>query len=111
MIAGTVKGSSPNRSMSACSASSRCCPSIARGILVDGIEPQRLVARDDDRPRDGREIPRLAALLVILDELVDLPADDRPLIGLVARSDAALQEVPVDLRWRAALLATAADRL
>src|SRR5450759_6034550 len=83
----------------------------ALGIRVDAIESQRLIARDDDRPRDGREGPRLAALLVILDELVDLPADDRPLIGLVARGDAALQKIPVDLRWHAALLATTADRL
>src|SRR5690606_6569115 len=48
---------------------------------------------------------RLAALFVVLDELVDLPADDLPLVGLLARGDSPLQQVPVDLRAGAALAA------
>jgi hypothetical protein len=50
-------------------------------------------------------------LLVVSDELIDFPADDRALVGLLARSDSAFQQIPVDLRWHAALLAAAANRL
>ena len=82
-----------------------------RRAALDGLELQRFVARDDDGAGNRRQIPRLAALLVVGDELVDLPADDRALVGLVARRDAALEEIPVDLRRRGALLAAAADRL
>src|SRR5205823_774222 len=50
-------------------------------------------------------------LLVVLHELVDLAADDLPLIGLLARRNAALEQVPVHLRRRGAvLLLPAADR-
>jgi hypothetical protein len=51
-------------------------------------------------PGDGRQIARLAALLVVLHELLDLLADDVPLIGLFARRDAPLEQIPVDLRLR-----------
>ena len=126
MIAGTVNGSSPKCSMSACSASSRCWPSMARRMPSrsgtfsvpteapgsDRLETQRLVARDDDRAGNRRQIARLAALLVVLHQLVDLLADDLALIGLLARADAPLEQVPVHLRSvRRRLLAPAADRL
>ena len=63
-----------------------------------GLKRELLVARDDDRARNRRQVARLAALLVVLHELVDLAADDLPLIGLLARRDAAFEQVPVHLR-------------
>ena len=39
---------------------------------------------------------------VVLHQLVDLPADDLALVRLLARGDAALQQVPIHLRRRAA---------
>ena len=114
MIAGTLKSSPANRSMSACSASSRCWPSIARrmpsrsgtfrmpdaAVVARRLEVQLLVAADDHGAGNRREIARLAALLVVLHELVDLAADDLALIGLFARRDAALEQVPVHLGRR-----------
>ena len=116
MIAGTLKSSPANRSMSACSASSRCWPSIARRMpsrsgtfrmptrpsSPDAWNVELLVAADDHRARNRREIARLAALLVVLHQLVDLAADDLALIGLLARRDAALEQIPVHLRRRGA---------
>ena len=76
------------------------------------FEAERLVARDDHRAGNRRQVARLAALLVVLDQLVDLAADDLPLVGLVAGGDAALEQIPVDLgRRRQAFSAAAPDRL
>ena len=82
-----------------------------RRAVFDGIELQRLVTRDDDGAGDRRQIPRLAALLVVRDELVDLLADDRALVGLLARRDAALEQIPVHLRRRGGSSSAAAYRL
>ena len=67
---------------------------------LDRLERQFLVARDDDGAGNRRQVPRLAALLVILNEFVNLSPDDLALVGLLARGDAALEQVPVDLRRR-----------
>ena len=80
-------------------------------FVLGRLERQLLVARDDDRAGNRRQIARLPALLVVLHELVDLPADDLALVGLLARGDAALQQVPVDLGGRAAALPAADRRL
>ena len=56
--------------------------------------------RDDHGAGNRRQVARLAALLVVLHELVDLRADDLALVGLLARRDAPLEQVPVDLRRR-----------
>jgi hypothetical protein len=46
------------------------------------------------------QIAGLPALLVVLDQLFDLLADDLALIGLLARRDSSLKQVPVDLGLR-----------
>ena len=69
-----------------------------RRLAGDGLELQRLVARDDDGAGNRRQVARLAALLVVLDELVDLLADDLALIRLLIGGDAAFEQVPADLR-------------
>jgi hypothetical protein len=69
------------------------------------VELQGFVAGNDDRARNRRQIARSAALLVVVDELVDLLADVVALVGLLARRDAALEQVPVHFR----LSRTAAD--
>ena len=87
-----------------------------------GLERQLLVARDDHRAGNRRQVARLAALLVVLHELVDFLADDLALVGLVARRDAPLEKIPVHLRrlrqprlllaaahWRLRVLAVAQD--
>ena len=61
------------------------------------LELERLVARDDHRAGNRRQVARLAALLVIGDQLVDLLADDLALIGLLAGRDPPLEQVPSDL--------------
>ena len=125
MIAGTVNCSSAKFSMSACRASNRCCPSIARrtpsrsGTFsrpsrlpgFDRLERQLLVGGDDDGAGNRRQIARLPALLVVLDELFDLAADDVALIRLLARRDAPLEQVPADLRLRCLFLAAPHRRL
>ena len=106
-------------SMSACSASSRCWPSMARrmpsrsghlqpadrGARLDRLERQLLVARDDDGAGNRRQVAGLTALLVVLHEFVDLSPDDLALVGLLARRDAPLEQVPVHLRRRLLLAA------
>ena len=67
-------------------------------IVGRRLERELLVAGDDDGARNRRQVARLAALLVVLHELVDLLADDLALIRLLARRDAALEQVPVHLR-------------
>jgi hypothetical protein len=56
-----------------------------------------LLADDDDRARDGREVAGLAAVPVVLEEFLDLPPDDRPLEGGLALPDPLFQDLPVDL--------------
>ena len=73
------------------------------------FECKLLVTRDDHGARDGRKISRLSTLLVVLHEFVDLSPDDLTLIGLLARRDPALEQVPIHLRGR--LLVAATDRL
>ena len=71
-------------------------------VFVRRLERQLLVARDDHGARNRRQVARLAALLVVLHELVDLAADDLALIGLLARRDAPLEQIPVHFRGRRA---------
>src|SRR5688572_9174256 len=80
-------------------------------VAVDRLKGQLLIARDDDGSGYRRQIPRLPALLVVLHELVDLPANDLALIGLFIRGDTAFQQVPVDLRRRPPALAPPDRRL
>src|SRR5262249_1939898 len=82
-----------------------------RRPVFDGLELQGLVTRDDDGAGNRRQVSRLAALLVVLNELVDLSTDDCPLVSLFARCDAPLEQIPVHLRWCRDLLASAPDRL
>src|SRR5262245_35062213 len=70
----------------------------ADAVVAGRLEGQLLVARDDDGAGNRRQIARLTALLVVLHQLVDLLPDDLALVGLVARRNAALEEVPVHLR-------------
>ena len=70
------------------------------GARLDRLETELLVARDDDRPGDGRQVARLATLLVILHEFVNFSPDDLALIGLLARGNSPLEEIPVNLRRR-----------
>src|SRR5215510_3191552 len=65
--------------------------------VLNGFERQLLVTRDDDSTGYGRQVVRLAALLVVLNQFVDLSPDDLALIGLLARRDATLEEIPVHL--------------
>jgi hypothetical protein len=122
ITAGTVNGSPPNsvqgqEAMLTVDGAQDPLPlrnleSANPRILAGGLEPERFIARDDHRSGNGREIPGLAALFVVLNELVDLPADDLALIGLVVGRNAALEQVPVHLRRRRhALPASPADRL
>ena len=81
-----------------------------RGPGLDGFERQLFVARDDDGARNRRQVSCLAALLVVLHQLVDLLADDVALVRLLARRDPAFEQVPVHLRRRL-FLASAHGRL
>ena len=69
-------------------------------VALGRLERQLLVAGDDHRAGNRRQVARLAALLVVLHELVDLLADDLALVGLLARRDAPLEKVPVHFRRR-----------
>src|SRR5260370_37863393 len=71
-----------------------------RRPVVDRLELQRFVTRDDDGAGDRWQVTSLTALLVVRDEFLDLPADDRALVSPLARGDAAFQHVPVYLRRR-----------
>src|SRR5262245_7361170 len=83
-----------------------------RRSLFDRLELQGFVAGDDDRARNRWQIPCLPALLVVLDQFVNLFADDLPLIGFFARGDAPFEEIPVDFRRdRRSLFLAAANRL
>ena len=55
------------------------------------LELQRLVTGDDDGARNGRQVPGLTALLVVLDQLVNLLADDLPLVRLLIGGDPAFE--------------------
>src|SRR5262245_1750921 len=65
---------------------------------LNRMEGQLLVAGDDDRAGNRRQVMRLTALLVILHEFVDLSPDDMALVGLLARGDAPFEQVPVHFR-------------
>src|SRR5436309_1557304 len=67
-------------------------------LAGDRGEREPPLRRDDDRAGDRGQGRRVLAFPVIGHELVDLPADDRPLIGGLALSDALLEAVPVDAR-------------
>ena len=71
-------------------------------IVARCLEGELLVAADDDGARNRGQIARLPALLVVLDELVDLATDDLALVGLLARRNAPLEQVPVHLGRRGA---------
>ena len=68
-----------------------------RRVAADRIKLQRFIARDDDGAGNRRQIACLATLLVVLHELVDLASDDLTLVGLLARGDPSLEQIPVDL--------------
>src|SRR5688500_14744692 len=69
-----------------------------RGSGFDRFELERFIARDDHGARNGWQVARLTALLVVLNELVNFLADDLPLIRLLARGYPPLQQIPVHLR-------------
>src|SRR6188472_3336428 len=73
------------------------------------LERQLLIASNDDRARNRRQVVRLSTLLVILHEFVDLSPDDLTLIGLLARRDPPFEQIPVHLRW--GFLLSTPDRL
>src|SRR5882672_3943942 len=81
-------------------------------VLVGGLEGELLVAGNDDGTGNRRQVARLAALFVVLHELVDFLADDLPLIGFLTRGDPPFEKIPVHFRRRhARLLTAAADRV
>ena len=61
-----------------------------RGELETAVRDQK------DAARDRGEGPRVGALEVVRDELVDLLLDDRPLVGVLGGGDPLFQELPVD---------------
>src|SRR3989441_3928557 len=70
-------------------------------VTGDWGEGEPLLGGDDDRAGDRGQRPGVLALLVVRHQLVDLPADDRPLIGGLAFGDPLLEHVPVHPRPRA----------
>jgi len=67
-------------------------------LAGDGREGEALLRGDDDRAGNGGERRRVLALAIVGDQLVDLAADDRPLVGRLALADPLLETVPVDAR-------------
>ena len=65
-------------------------------LAGDRGEGESLLRGDDDGPRDRGQGRRVFALSVVRHELVDLPADDRPLVRGLALADPLLETVPVD---------------
>src|SRR5919106_3682265 len=65
-------------------------------LIVGGVERQLFIARNDDRPRNRRQVARLPALLVVLHELVDLLPDDLPLVRLFTGGNPTFEKIPVD---------------
>ncbi len=61
-------------------------------------EGEALLGRDDDRARDGGERARVLAVAVVVHQLVDLPADDRTLVGGLALADPLFEGFPVHPR-------------
>src|SRR5437870_3065405 len=70
-------------------------------VTGDRGEGEPLLGGDDDCAGDRGQRPGVLALLVVRHQLVDLPADDRPLIGGLAFGDPLLEHVPVHPRPRA----------
>ena len=66
-------------------------------IFAGGLEGELLVAGNDDGAGNRRQVARLPALLVVLNELVDFAADDLPLVRLLIGGYPALEQVPIDL--------------
>src|SRR3979409_679808 len=60
-------------------------------VFARRLKRQLLVARNDHRPGNRREIARLTALFVVLNQLVDLAPDDVTLVRLLARRDSPLE--------------------
>ncbi|MEZ5418545.1 MAG: hypothetical protein R2708_14545 [Vicinamibacterales bacterium] len=111
MAATRLSDSSWKLSMSACSASRRCWPSMTQDAFALGhLQRAERTAKRPPRTTisshemmtapSRRQVACLAALLVCWDELVDLLADDLALVGLLARRDPAFEEVPADLGRR-----------
>src|SRR2546428_534084 len=61
-------------------------------------EGEALLGGDDDRAGNGGQRARVLAVAVVADQLVDLAADDRPLIRSLALADPFLEGFPVDPR-------------
>src|SRR6266480_2471421 len=70
-------------------------------VTRDRSEGEPLLGGDDDGAGDRGQRPGVLALPVVHDELVDLPPNDRPLVGGLALADPLLQHVPVHPRARA----------
>src|SRR2546427_1604679 len=70
-------------------------------VTGDRGEGEPLLGGDDDRAGDRRQRPGVLALFVVRHQLVDLPAEDRPLLGGPAFRDPLLEHVPVHPRPRA----------
>ena len=70
-------------------------------------EGEALLGGDDDRAGDRGQGARVLAVAIVADQLVDLPADDRALVGGLALADPLLERFPVHARAVRALLALA----
>ena len=60
------------------------------------LKSSRRLGDQQHGARDGRQVPGLGALVVVLDQLDDLLPDDGALVGLGAPRDALLEQLPVD---------------
>src|SRR5881397_3536748 len=67
-------------------------------VRAGGRELEAAIRDQEDRAGDGGQSPGLRTLRVVVDELGDLLADDRPLVGLGTRRNALLEQLPVDAR-------------
>ena len=71
-------------------------------VALDRRKRELFIAGNNHGARNRRQVARLPALLVVLNQLIDFPANDLPLIGFLVRRDATLQQIPIHLRRRAA---------
>ena len=67
-------------------------------MVGHGPEAEALLGGDDDGAGDGGELAGLPALAEVGDELLDLPADHRALVGVRGLADPPLEDLPVHPR-------------